>query len=94
MSEVVRRVKLLALVIEMVMMVGVPTPRRLDTLRQRFDTWRWERRRTRSLPQETRSYEDGVRRLVRGYESLQRTNPVLFESWNRSTHIRRKIAIR
>jgi hypothetical protein len=66
MSEVVRRTRVMILFVEMVMMLGVPAPRRLIGLRQRFTTWRWERRRTRSLPQKTR-----------GYERLLRLNPGL-----------------
>lgn len=69
MSEVTRRVRLTFLFVELVMMLGVPAPRRVNDLRQRFATWRWERRRTRSLPQKTR-----------GYEQLLRMNPGLIES--------------
>ena len=69
MSEVIRRVRLTLLFVEMIMLLGVPAPRRLIGLRQRFDTWRWERRRTRSLPQKTR-----------GYERLLRLNPGLISS--------------
>lgn len=69
MSEVARRVRVTFLFVEMLMMLGVPAPRRLIGLRQRFDTWRWERRRTRSLPQKTR-----------GYERLMRLNPGLISS--------------
>lgn len=69
MSEVTRRVRLTFLFVELVMMLGVPAPRRISDLNRRFATWRWERRRTRSLPQKTR-----------GYEQLLRMNPGLIES--------------
>jgi hypothetical protein len=69
MSEVIRRTRLLLLFIEMIMMLGMPVPSRLIGMRQRFATWRWERRRTRSLPTKTR-----------GYEQLLRLNPGLIPS--------------
>ena len=69
MSEVTRRVRLTFLFVEMIMLLGVPAPRLVADLRQRIATWRWERRRTRSLPQRTR-----------GYEQLLRHNPGLISS--------------
>lgn len=69
MSEVTRRFRLAFLFVEMIMMLGVPAPSRLVGALQRFATWRWERRRTRSLPQRTR-----------GYEQLLRLNPGLIPS--------------
>jgi hypothetical protein len=69
MSEVTRRVRVTFLFFEMIMMLGLPAPRRVLNLRQRFDTWRWERRRTRSLPTKTR-----------GLERLLRMNPGLISS--------------
>lgn len=69
MSEVTRRFRLTFLFVEMLMMFGLPAPRRIANLRERFATWRWERRRTRSLPTRTR-----------GYERLLRLNPGLIAS--------------
>lgn len=69
MSEVTRRFRLTFLFVEMIMMLGLPMPRHVINLRERFATWRWERRRTRALPTKTR-----------GLERLLRMNPGLISS--------------
>lgn len=79
MSESIRRVRLVFLLIEMLMMLGAPMPNVFMRTIERARTRRWERRRTRSLP-----------KSVQALERLLRNNPGLTETWNRSTHIRRK----
>lgn len=83
MSEPIRRVKLVLLMIELIMTLGVPAPRRLGAWLERRRVRRQQLVRRRALPP-----------TQQALEVLLERNPFLMETWRRSTTITRKASFR